>query len=1164
MDNRPGPLGGDDFELRLARCERQLRHERTAAAQAALLLRAKVALDDAGSLFEGTASVLRMVCEAVGGARAILWRSSDGGLRPVLDTARSEGAAVPDESAPAGLGAFLGRPHRIGDLSDHPLAAAIPPATCDMRSLLSVAIATESAPVMTMMVLSPRLDAFLRTDHLLLGRVGMLLGQTIGRAVRDLASIQGEVMSPLADRFEFACDSSLGADTVAIFKKAVAWQREVVEATEQLLAAPSPQASEAIDRALARTGRLAGVDRTYVFRLRAPDRQDNTNEWCASGVEPVIDMLQDLPDDLLVDWRPNFDLGLPVEIPVIAALPDSSVVRDILLEQGIRSLLVVPMMREGQLSGFVGYDAVSNFRRFLPHEVQLLRSVATAIGSVMDRVAAELAAARATDLVRNEKERLQTTLRALPVLLLELDAIGRFVFATAHADVPLILPPAQFLGRQPEEVLPARVAQLLRRSMQEAKAQQSSVDIEYSLEIGGTKRHFQSTTALRHAADEADGYVVVIRDLTAQHEQRRQITTLGKIADLTSNLVILADADRRIEWVNPAFEARTGWSLAEIKGRKPGDFMPHIDSAAANTLTLEDALRSGRPARGELLNMSRSGEPFWVQADIRPLLDHSGVITGFVAVETDITEIKKAHREELRDLVLAIEEANDCIVMLGQDGNITYMNISGCSLFGLVAAQCHEGQCWTTIFDPEGMAALGADMAGGPQIAGDWEGQAMGQHTDGTRIPLEVSLSRREQGGYLIIARDISERLRTEVEKAQLREELQIAQRRETIAQLASGIAHDLNNMVAVVSGTAELLAAQLPRGSALEAGVDRIRRATAVTVDLVEGLGRLGKRNFKHASLDLRRLAMQGVDLLGSARSGRHSITVALPDSAQPVWADSSELLQVITNLLLNACDSDPVNPARVRLVVDPDQSRMPSRTPDLGTTQTTKHYTLFRVEDTGPGIDDSIRARLFEPYFTTKGELGTGLGLPIIASILRDYEAALWLDSMPNGGTCATIAWPSAPGSETKISAHLEAAGPGDRDSETLAGRRILVVDDVHDVADVLAEMLESAGAEVVCLYDPQEAVLTLVEHPGHWSALITDMNMTGIDGAALAQAAAALDPPVPTVLITALPDHLGPIANRVAVVLGKPVSREGLVKAACDAIDPAMPSAGVHRAG
>lgn len=239
-------------------------------------------------------------------------------------------------------------------------------------------------PPLALACLSRRPGAFGAADLHLLGRIARISGPALERLrlARRNALLAGMIHGTVPpDRAPGLFDAPLEAASRAVDRLTRA-QAAAVEITNDLLRAPSDGVDAAIDMALARTGALAGSDRTYVFHLRPPDRLDNSHEWTAPGIAPMIAELQDMPVDLMAPWHPAFDADREVYIPDVAALPVGNPIRAVLEMQEIRSLLAVPMRQDGRLTGLVGHDAVRAPRSFLPGEIFLLRSVANAINSV--------------------------------------------------------------------------------------------------------------------------------------------------------------------------------------------------------------------------------------------------------------------------------------------------------------------------------------------------------------------------------------------------------------------------------------------------------------------------------------------------------------------------------------------------------------------------------------------------------------------------------------------------------------------------------------------------------------------------------------------------------------------------------------------------------------
>ncbi|ATX65315.1 PAS domain S-box protein [Roseinatronobacter bogoriensis] len=1126
----------------LADRERLLKQERISARHAKTLFAAIDALHSSEEPEQGIKQVLELTRDATGATLAVLLVTGEN------DTFRTKLATDPGFGLPSWRikPSILQRKRRVTDLSETGLFPEMPLQAGEFRSCLSVPVEAPDEEPMVILLLSGEVAKFTSADLDLLQRIANLLKNVFDRirlAHRNavLARIvDRSSSSPLSNYFS---DSSFDVLSRA-FAHVVDWQRHIVDIANNLLDARSEVIDPAINTALARTGKLARSDRTYVFRLRPPDRLDNTHEWVADGIEPMIDELQDMPDSMLEDWRGPFEAGEPVDIPDVNALPEDSVVREVLQMQGIQSLLAVPMRLNGKLTGFVGYDAVRSTRKFLPVEIELLQSVANAIGVVMDRAAAEARARDAHARLREERDRFQATLAAIPDLLLELDAEGRFVSYGAGAQLPPAYPLEEVLHRLPEEVLPAHLAQLMRKIMATVEKEGYANGFRYPMVVGGEQRWFEVSAAGKCAQSEGGGgggFVFLIHDITESYRQQRQIQRLGRIAELTSNLVIITDAAGRIDWVNPAFESRSGWKLAEIEGRNPADFLQTEETDRDTLQRISTALREGKPVQAQLLNRNRAGEDYWIAKDIQPLTDEEGRLDGFVSVQTDITELQEAHQRALRVRALAMETASDGIAISDAKGGYIFMNAAHREMFGVEPHEDISQLSWQNFVSPEEKFRF--MKYEWPKLAatGAWRGELTGLHRDGRHVQQEVTLSVADDGGLVCFTRDISEKRSLEIEQARLRDDLQLAQRRETIAHLASGVAHDLNNLVAVVSGTVSLLEGQCKGSAEIQSGLTRIKRAMDAAQDLVAGLRSSTRPKATRATLDLRNVVSEAVDLLGSERRKKHGIMVDFSGAAMPVWANQTELLQVILNLMLNACESSADGTSHVSIAMGMGSDCIPARMPDVGELNADLGYSVFQVSDTGDGLDPEIADRLFESHVTTKGSAGTGMGLAIIAGILRDNGCALWFDSVPKKGVTVTVAWPEKeplPKDRGHFAERIASAAK-------LTGHHILVVDDVEDVGDVLSEMLETDGAVTVAVSDPQEALDLLAENPGLWSAVVTDFDMIDITGVDIAKAAARLDPPVPCVLVTALPDHAAKNRQLFHSILAKPVEAIALIR-------------------
>ena len=193
----------------------------------------------------------------------------------------------------------------------------------------------------------------------------------------------------------------------------------------------------------------------------------------------------------------------------------------------------------------------------------------------------------------------------------------------------------------------------------------------------------------------------LIEDISEEHAQREALERLGEVARRTRNLVVITDPEGLIEWVNPAFEERTGWTLAEVRGRSPGSILqcPATDPEAVARIGA--ALRAVEPVEVDILNCDRDGADYWIRLEIQPRIDDQGRHTGFIAVQTDVTELvaareaaaaARAAADRARDqLVAAVDALNDGFVYYDAEDRLVLANQRYRELYAVSAPSMVEG-----------------------------------------------------------------------------------------------------------------------------------------------------------------------------------------------------------------------------------------------------------------------------------------------------------------------------------------------------------------------------------------------------------------------------------------------------------------------------------------
>ena len=463
----------------------------------------------------------------------------------------------------------------------------------------------------------------------------------------------------------------------------------VIDLLSDLIRAPVCQTDDAINRVLSRLGNLCKMERAYLVRLRHDDGEewaDTTHLWTAPDDGVITPFGDDFLPDIIHPLRERFDADTAIEIPDVRGSPASAPETELLLAHGIHALLALPMQAGGRCAGFVGFDSSQARPALDSTKVKLLKTVADAVGNLLARVDAQTEIAQTRDSLAAARNRLEATLNAVPDLILEVDAKGRYRSVHTRDPGQMMLTPEELLGHTDAELMPPEIVALNQHAMKEAHAKGRSGPHPFDIETPRGRRRYALTVATRTAdkPGEAPGYVFISRDVTEEWRLQRETERLSLIARHMTNLVLIADTEQRIEWVNPAFEARTGWSLDEVRGKSPQEISrgPRTDPHAA--ARIDASLAALQPVRDEILNQTRDGTPYWVDVQVYPLRSSGGQHVGFVSIETDITERKRQDaalarlardaNEARARLEMAVEALPDAFAYFDADDRLVLCN----------------------------------------------------------------------------------------------------------------------------------------------------------------------------------------------------------------------------------------------------------------------------------------------------------------------------------------------------------------------------------------------------------------------------------------------------------------------------------------------------------
>src|SRR5215213_388899 len=582
--------------------------------------------------------------------------------------------------------------------------------------------------------------------------------------------------------------------------------------------------------------------------------------------------------------------------------------------------------------------------------------------------------------------------------------------------------------------------------------------------------------------------------------------------DAMSDGIFIFDRVGELKRVNRAGATMEAVHPRLLLGRKCCDILR--TSEEDETCVVENALETGRSVTIEI-TPSRLNRPLLVS--VEPVLDENNHAIAVVCTARDLSELRKVQavaREHQSLLTNILESARESIYAVDTDGNFKWCNTATLKGLGFQRTNFIGRPLLSMVYEGDRdlvREKLAAALTGAPQT---YEMRYFShdrrlRHARVDNSPLVVE---GKTTGVLGIARDITEQ-KEERERAARADKLR------ALGQLASGVAHDFNNSLAAILGRAQLLRRQV-NDPALIRNLDIIQTAAedaAATVRRIQTFAR--KSAVKEFELvDVAGLLNDAVEITRTrwqnearVRGLEYDVKLNAPRE-QYTYGSASELREVFVNMIVNAVDAMPRG-GRLLITCRRKDDRL-----------------QVHFSDNGIGMPEDVKQKIFEPFFSTKGAHGTGLGLSVSYSIIERHSGSISVDSEPGSGSNFMIDLPA-----------IAAESSADDSSATGSDARtlkILVVDDEEPVRETLAEMLVAVRHRVELAGSGPEAVEKL--RAGDFDFVFTDLAMPEMDGWETARLIRKDWPNVRIVLVTGYgPTTLPPSGEEdlVDAIIGKP---------------------------
>jgi PAS domain S-box-containing protein len=508
-------------------------------------------------------------------------------------------------------------------------------------------------------------------------------------------------------------------------------------------------------------------------------------------------------------------------------------------------------------------------------------------------------------------------------------------------------------------------------------------------------------------------------------------------------------------------------------------------------------------------------------------------------------EIEKALSESEEHLKVLFDQAADAIYVSRLDGRLTNVNRAACKATGYSEEELLQMTVVdidANIFSLDDLNEFFMAIRAGEQTILT----SVHKRKDGLTFPAEITISRIETSDGVRImglARDITERMKFEEQSNQ-------TQRLESIGRLSGGIAHDLNNLLTPILGYGELIMNDSLTHESTKDKLQRILKASTGARDLVRQLLAFSRKQvLEYQPLNINLILDDFQDLI--RRTLREDIEVSLTTSSdiRLVMADKGQLEQVIMNLSVNAADSMP---GGGKLSIATAIEDLDEKYVSTHQGVTAWKYVMLSVSDTGCGMDKDIQAQIFEPFFSTKGELGTGLGLSTVYGIVKQHNGNIGMYSEPGIGTTFKVYLPALSEQENmneKIVTPV-VSKKGESKSAT-----ILLVEDSDQVRETVYDILVQQGYGVLQATSGGEALskITATERPVH--LLLTDVVMPDMNGKELYNTLSETYPSLKVLYMSGytadIIGHHGMIDGDVQFI-NKPFTIDSIVNKVRDVID------------
>ncbi len=646
-----------------------------------------------------------------------------------------------------------------------------------------------------------------------------------------------------------------------------------------------------------------------------------------------------------------------------------------------------------------------------------------------------------------------------------------------------------------------------------------------------------------------EGIATDVTDQKEAEEALRESEERYRILVENAGEAIFVAQEGMLKFVNKKTEELSGRTQKELLSTTFDNFIHPDDRAFVLELHVKRQQGIAVPSSYSFRLIDKSGEVKWVESDAVEIDWEDRFATlNFLRNITDRKRADEALRESEEKHRLLFESAGDAIFILDTKGHILTVNSMACEMLGYTREELMS--MTLNQLNTREEAKRAPDRIARLMAHGHLKFETVHQHKNGSPIPIEVSarlITWEGQPAIMGICRDITARKTGEKEREKLRDQLTQAQKMEAIGTLAAGVAHDFNNILAIILGNTELNMADIPGSNLARQRLDDVRKACLRAKDVIRQILSFSRKSKTELrTLNIATVVTESLKFLRASIPTSIDIRQNIPNDTFHIVGDPTQIHQVMINLCINAAhameDKEGILEVAVgNTEIDKDTaSKDPALHPGF--------YVQLSVSDTGNGISPDVIDRVFDPYFTTKDVAeGTGLGLSVVHGIVKGHHGRISVKSKPGKGTIFKILFPAI----------KEKTEGEQKESQKLpTGKEsILFVDDEESIVKVNQQLLEGLGYRVTWKTDPSEALEFFRANSHQIDLIITDMTMPKMTGDKLARAILEIRSDMPIILCTGYNEKLSEDSAQelgIRKYVEKPIEKEILARSVREVLD------------